>query len=195
VSEGGEATVEGAAEREATPGVGELSLEHMLGASIAAMVLSVGAIAEYGFDGRSLVSVVFLVAICFCAALDLQYRLIPNRIVLPAAALVLVLQIAFFSDRTLEWIGAAAGAGLLFLLPSVLRAGSVGMGDVKLAFLIGAALGRDVIAALVFGSLAAAAYAVVLLVRQGAEARKETMPLGPFLTFGAVIALFISSNL
>jgi prepilin signal peptidase PulO-like enzyme (type II secretory pathway) len=179
---------------EPTPGIAELSFEHRFGAGIAAVVLSIGALAQYGLDGRGLVSVVFLTTLSFLSALDLQYRVIPNRIVLPAAAVVLVLQVAFFSDRTLEWVGAGLGAGLLFLLPAVLRAGSVGMGDVKLAFLIGVGLGREVIPGLVFGSLGAAAYAVVLLVRHGGDARKETMPLGPFLSFGAMIALFIASS-
>jgi leader peptidase (prepilin peptidase)/N-methyltransferase len=88
------------------------------------------------------------------------------------------------------WAVAACGAfGGLLLLALVHPAG-MGMGDVKLAFLLGAMLGGTVPVALMIGVLAAMIPSLVLLARHGAAARKMGIPLGPFLALGAVVALF-----
>jgi leader peptidase (prepilin peptidase)/N-methyltransferase len=139
------------------------------------------------------------VAACFCAVLvavsviDLEHRIIPNRIVLPAAALVLVAN----SLRTLspEWaIAALAGSGFLLAAALVYPAG-MGMGDVKLALLMGAALGRTVSVALMLGMLSAMVPGIVLLARHGSKARKMGIPFGPFLALGSVVAIFWGHDL
>jgi leader peptidase (prepilin peptidase)/N-methyltransferase len=188
-----ESKLEAAEDR--TPGIGELSGEYRTIATGAAIALSVGALVTFGLDARAAISIVFVVALSFLAALDLQFSVIPNRIVLPAAGIVLVAQLIFFNDKSLEWIAAAIGASLVFLLPAALRSGSVGMGDVKLAFLIGAGLGREVIPALLYGSLIAAAVAISILIRRGSAARAESMPIGAYLAAGAIIALLTGSSL
>jgi len=66
----------------------------------------------------------------------------------------------------------------------------MGMGDVKLALLLGAMLGKLVGVGLMVGMLAAMVLAVVLVARHGAAARKMAIPFGPFLAFGAIVALF-----
>jgi leader peptidase (prepilin peptidase)/N-methyltransferase len=66
----------------------------------------------------------------------------------------------------------------------------MGMGDVKLALLMGAALGRTVPVALMVGMLTAMVPSVVLLIRHGSKARKMGIPFGPFLAIGSVVALF-----
>ncbi len=63
------------------------------------------------------------------------------------------------------------------------------MGDVKLALLIGAVLGRSVIAALLLGTLAAGVVSAALLLTHGSDARKRAIPLGPFLAAGAIVVL------
>ena len=86
------------------------------------------------------------------SATDLEHRIIPNRVVLPAAAIVLVAQTAL--DPSPEWALAALGAsGFLFAAALAYPAG-MGMGDVKLALLIGAMLGRTVSVALMLGMIA-----------------------------------------
>jgi leader peptidase (prepilin peptidase) / N-methyltransferase len=65
------------------------------------------------------------------------------------------------------------------------------MGDVKLALLLGVGLGVDAAMALLLGSLAAAPAAVWILATRGLAARSETIPLGPFLAVGGVLALFL----
>ena len=69
------------------------------------------------------------------------------------------------------------------------------MGDVKLALLLGAGLGRYVMVGLMIGMLAALLPAVVLLARHGSKARTMAIPFGPFLAFGAIVAFFFGQEL
>jgi prepilin signal peptidase PulO-like enzyme (type II secretory pathway) len=123
------------------------------------------------------------------AAIDLQERVIPNRIVVPAAAIVLVAQLAFYPDRAGEWIVSALGAALFLFIPAVIKRGAIGMGDVKLAVLLGAATGYAVLPALTFGFLALVPVAIYMLFREGSAARKKYLPLGPFLALGTLVVL------
>jgi leader peptidase (prepilin peptidase)/N-methyltransferase len=134
---------------------------------------------------------VFVAALVATSVVDARTRRIPNRIVLPTAAVVLAAQIATSPDRTLEWVLAALAAFLFMLAVHLVYPAGLGLGDVKLALLLGAALGWAVGAALVIGFLVAALAAIGLIVREGWAARKRTIPLGPFLAFGAVAALFL----
>jgi prepilin signal peptidase PulO-like enzyme (type II secretory pathway) len=127
-------------------------------------------------------------------AVDLEQMRVPNRVVLPAAAVALLWQLAFHRSDLGEVALAGAGAGLVFLVAFVATRGAVGMGDAKLALLIGIVLGSDVVTALFFATLAGAVGAVAILVRRGSEARKAPMPYAPFLAAGAVIALLVGSS-
>jgi leader peptidase (prepilin peptidase)/N-methyltransferase len=82
---------------------------------------------------------------------------------------------------------------VFFLVVHLVSPAGLGMGDVKLGLLLGAGLGRYVVLGLFAGLLAASAAGVVLLVREGRAARKRTMPMGPFLALGAIVALFIGA--
>jgi leader peptidase (prepilin peptidase)/N-methyltransferase len=113
---------------------------------------------------------------------------IPNRIVLPATVAVLLVQTA--ADRSPEWAIAAVAAALFLLIAALAYPGGMGMGDVKLALLMGAALGRLVAVGLMIGFVAALVPAVVLLVRHGSAARKMAVPFGPFLALGGTVSLF-----
>lgn len=124
------------------------------------------------------------------SAVDIERGIIPNRIVLPAAAGVLVAQIALFPGHAVEWLLAALLAALFFIVPHLLSRSSVGMGDVKLALLLGAALGWQVAGAVVLAFVCVFPVALVALFRGGMAARKTTLPFGPFLSLGAVIVLF-----
>ncbi|MCP9486941.1 MAG: prepilin peptidase [Gaiellaceae bacterium MAG52_C11] len=134
------------------------------------------------------------VAAFFCATLvavsitDLERRVIPNRIVLPAAAAVLAAQTVLHPSP--EWLLAGLGASGFLLAAALAYPAGMGMGDVKLALLLGAMLGRLVPVALMIGMLGALVPAVVLLARHGGAARKMGIPFGPFLALGGLIALF-----
>ncbi len=142
----------------------------------------------FGLTAEALISAVFCWILVVVTRTDAEHRLIPNRIVVPGTALMLVLRT--LDEPSLAWIAAALAAGAaLFAIALVYPAG-MGMGDVKLAAFLGAGLGASVVVAIFLGFLAAFVPAAVLLVRYGRAARKAAIPLGPFLALGAVIALF-----
>ena len=121
-------------------------------------------------------------------ATDLERRIVPNRVVLPAAAAVLVLQPVFYPSP--QWaLGALGASGFLFLA-ALAYPGGMGMGDVKLALLIGALLGRTTPVAIMLALFLALIPTIFLIARHGARARRLAIPFAPFLAAGAVIALF-----
>ena len=146
--------------------------------------------ASFGLSWRALVAAFFVSVLVVLTEIDIERRILPNRIVLPATAVVLVARIAIAPGRTAEWAGAALGAAGFFLLAHLVSPAGMGMGDVKLALLLGAGLGRYVVFGLVVGLLAAGVLGVFLIVREGRAARKKAIAFGPFLAFGAVVALF-----
>ena len=162
-----------------------------LGLTTSALVAA--SLVRFGLSARGFVAAFVVAVLVVLAAIDIEQRIIPNRIVLPAAIAVLVARIAISPGRTAEWVGAALGVSAFLLLVHVVSPAGMGMGDVKLAFLVGAGLGRYAVVGLVVGLFAAAAVALVLLAREGLAARKRTMPLGPFLALGAVVALFLNA--
>ena len=147
----------------------------------------------FGLSGEAFVASFFCVVLVVLSAIDLTHRIVPNRIVLPAALVVLVAQTAL--EPSPEWaLGALAAAGFLFAAALAYPAG-MGMGDVKLALLLGAMLGRTVSVGLMVGMVAALVPSVLLLARHGSAARKMGIPFAPFLALGALVALFAGEPL
>jgi leader peptidase (prepilin peptidase) / N-methyltransferase len=144
-----------------------------IGLALLGAAVVVGCLAKFGF-----------------AAIDLETRIIPNRIVLPATAVVLPAQVALHSSDALAYVAAAFGAALFFLVPLLVFPAGMGMGDVKLALLLGAGLGGAVVTALFVGVFAGAFVALVILVR-GRGARGRTIAFGPYLALGGLVALFV----
>jgi leader peptidase (prepilin peptidase) / N-methyltransferase len=151
-------------------------------------VLIAGCVLAFGLSAEAPVAAFFCAVLVAVSAIDLEHRIIPNRIVLPATAVVLAANTA--RDLSPQWAVAGLGAsGFLFAAALVYPAG-MGMGDVKLALLMGVALGKTVAVALLAGMLAAMIPGLVLFARHGAKARKMGIPFGPFLAIGSVVALF-----
>ena len=147
----------------------------------------------FGLSTEALVSGFFCVVLVAISATDLEHRIVPNKIVVPSAAVVLAAQTALHPSP--EWaLGASGASGFLFLAALAYPAG-MGMGDVKLALLLGAMLGRVVGVALMLGMVAALVPSVVLLARHGSAARKMGIPFAPFLALGAIVALFAGKPL
>jgi prepilin signal peptidase PulO-like enzyme (type II secretory pathway) len=142
----------------------------------------------FGFTLDALVSALFCWVLIIVTRTDLEHRLIPDKIILPGAVAIVALRT--IDDPSVEWILSALGAGLVLLLIVLAYPRGLGMGDVKLSAFIGAGLGLSVIPAMFIGFFVAFVPAGVLLVRHGREARKQAIPLGPFLALGAVVALF-----
>jgi leader peptidase (prepilin peptidase) / N-methyltransferase len=163
------------------------------GVELATALLVAACVLEFGLSGRMVVAAYFCAVLVAVTATDLTHRIIPNRIVVPAAAVILVAQTAL--EPSPQWTLAALGAsGFLFLAVLAYPAG-MGMGDVKLALVMGAALGKTVPVALMLGMLAALVPSVILLARHGSAARKMGIPFGPFLALGSVVALFFGEQL
>jgi leader peptidase (prepilin peptidase)/N-methyltransferase len=156
-------------------------------------VLVAASVVAFGLTARAAVAAFFCAVLVAVSAIDLEHRIIPNRIVLPAAAICLAAQTVL--EPSPEWVLAALGASGFLLVAALVYPGGMGMGDVKLALLMGAVLGRTVPVALMAGMLVAVMPGVVLLVRHGRKARKMGIPFGPFLAVGSVIALFAGDAL
>ena len=154
-----------------------------------AAFLSLLAAIRYGIHAETLVMIFFICVLVAISRVDLERRIIPNRIVVPAWIAVLLAHLAIHPHHWVEWLVASFGAGLFFLVVALVYPGGLGMGDVKLALLIGAALGWAVTAALLLGTLAAGVVAAIMLFREGSSARKRAIPLGPFLAGAAIVVV------
>jgi leader peptidase (prepilin peptidase)/N-methyltransferase len=141
--------------------------------------------------GDMLLIVFVVVVLAVLSWRDLRARVIPNKIVLPAWAIVLVGQVALHPGHWDEWLIASAVAAGAFLVPALVYPEGLGMGDAKLVGLIGAALGYGVLTGLLVGTLLAGLFSAALLLRYGSRARRVTFPYGPFLAAGAVAVLLV----
>ena len=147
----------------------------------------------FGWLGESFVAAFFCATLVTISATDVSHRIVPNVIVLPAAAIVLAAMTVL--EPTAEWSLGAFGAALFLFLAALAYPKGMGMGDVKLALLLGAMLGRTVPVALMLGMFAALVPAAVLFVRHGSAARKMAIPFAPFLSLGGIVALFFGDEL
>ena len=152
-------------------------------------ILVVACVLRFGLGAEALLAAAFCAVLVAIAAIDAEHRIVPNGIVLPAAAAFLVARLVL--EPSFEWpLAALVASGALLAVALAYPAG-LGLGDVKLALLLGAALGATVAVALMAGLLAALVPAAVIVARRGpAEARKTAIPFAPFLAFGALVALF-----
>lgn len=175
------------------PASRELRVPDLLSLAVA-FGLAAACFLHFGVTARGFISALFVVILVVLSVIDIEQRRIPNRIVLPATAVVLALQLAFFPSQALEWIVSTLGAGLVFLVAYLTYRAGLGLGDVKLALLLGAGLGKAVVLGLFLGMFAAGIAGIVIISRHGIEARKRTIPLGPFLALGAVLSLFFGGS-
>jgi leader peptidase (prepilin peptidase)/N-methyltransferase len=160
---------------------------------IATAVLIAASFWRFGFTAYAALAAAFCTVLVALSAIDVRHRIVPNRIVLPAAGVTLVAHTLI--EPSPEWLLAALGASAFFLAAALAYPAGLGMGDVKLALLLGAMLGRDVMLGIMLGLVAALVPSVVLLARHGTSARKMAIPLVPFLALGSVVALFWGSPL
>ena len=160
---------------------------------LATALLVAACVAVFGLTWDAAVATLFCCALVAVSITDFEHRIIPNRIVLPAAVLILAAQTVL--HPSVEWALAGLGASGFLLLAALAKPGGMGMGDVKLALLLGVMLGRVVPVALMLGMLAALVPSLVLLARHGSAARKMAIPFGPFLALGGVVGLFFGERL
>ncbi len=145
-------------------------------------------VAAFGLSFEALVDALGCGVLVVVSVTDLERRIVPNRVVVPALVVALVVQT--IRDPSPEWVVASLGAGGFYFLAALIYPAGIGMGDVKLAAFLGAWLGASVIVALFAGSMLALIPAVVIVALHGKAGRKVGIPFAPFLAGGAVIALF-----
>jgi prepilin signal peptidase PulO-like enzyme (type II secretory pathway) len=147
---------------------------------------------RFGLSAHALLGAFFVSVLVLLTAIDLEHRVLPNAIVLPAVPVALALAALWKPDKIPIHLLAGAVFGGVFLLIALVYPRGMGMGDVKLALLIGIALGSATLGAVVVTSVASFVGALVVIVRGGLAARKQTIPFGPYLALGAIVAFFFA---
>ena len=148
-----------------------------------------------GFDKDLIWELPFAAMLITVAAIDLEHRIVPNKILLPFAVYGTAIAIAFRTDDLVELAIAAAGAFLFFLLAAIAYPRGMGMGDVKLAGVMGLFLGLNVVPALFVAFLTGTVVGIAVAARSDSEGRKTGVPFAPFLAFGGLVGLLAGSAL
>jgi leader peptidase (prepilin peptidase) / N-methyltransferase len=165
-------------------------LVELLTAAIYALVVVVN-----GFDEELLLELPLVTALIALAAIDLDHRLLPNKIVYPLAVWGAVATLLVDPGDLAEHLVAGAGA-FAFLFAAVLAyPRGMGMGDVKLAGAMGLYLGLSVVPALLVAFLSGSLVGLAMIAREGAAARKKAVPFGVFLALGGIVAVLAGPEL
>ena len=148
--------------------------------------------ANYLFFGLTLstaAGIVFCSVLILISFIDIEFRIIPNVIVIPFTFVGLASSI--FKDLPKWWMPFAfsLGAFLFMLVIHLIYPRGMGLGDIKLCLMIGAFLVRGVVPALFLGFLAGSIYGVSLIIARKGKL-KQAVPFGPFISLGSIISLF-----
>jgi leader peptidase (prepilin peptidase)/N-methyltransferase len=158
--------------------------------------LCVGAVLVHDSAGSIALAILTILIVVPAALIDLEYRIIPNRLTALGAVLALALGLALDPAGEPERLIAAAGAGGFLLVAALAYPGGMGMGDVKLAAVLGLCLGAAVAPAVLIALLTGVTAGGVLIAQKGArEGRKMAIPFGPFLALGALVAVFAGQQI
>ncbi len=143
----------------------------------------------FGLTLQLLSGIVLVASLIAISVIDIQFKIIPNAITWPMAFVGLVLSI--IGDLSRWWFPLAfsAGAFVFMLIIHLIYPKGMGMGDVKLALMIGAFLTSSVIPALFIGFLLGSIYGLTMIIAKKKKF-KQTIPFGPFIALGSIIALF-----
>lgn len=148
-----------------------------------------------GIDDELLLELPFAAVVIAVADIDLRQRIIPNRILLPAAVYGLSMSAVVRISELPELLIAGAGAFLFLLVAALAYPAGMGMGDVKLAGVMGLYLGSSIAPAVIVAFLAGSVVGILIIAREGAGARKRGVPFGPFLALGSIVGLLAGPEL
>jgi leader peptidase (prepilin peptidase)/N-methyltransferase len=172
-----------------------ISARYPLVEALTAALCAGAVLAHEGASGIAL-GVALVLIVVPAALIDLEHRIIPNRITALGAIVALVIVITLDPSGEPERLIAGAAAGGFLLVAALAYPGGMGMGDVKLAGVMGLFLGRAVAAAVVIALLAGVLLGALIIARKGTrEGRKTAVPFGPFLALGALVAVFAGEEL
>ena len=149
-----------------------------------------------GADSDAWLGLALVITLVPVTFIDLDHQIIPNVIVGPSAVVALVILGLTDSDAIVDHLIAAGAAGGFFFLAVLAYPRGMGMGDVKLAFVLGLYLGSSVAPALLAAMLTGTLVGGAIMARKGvAEGRKTKVPFGPFLALGALVGLFVGPEI
>jgi len=149
-----------------------------------------------GVDVDLVYELPFAAMLIAVASIDLDHRIIPNRIVLPAAIFGLLAAVVLRTDDLAQLLIAGAAAFVALFLAALAYPAGMGMGDVKLAGVMGLFLGRAIGPAMLIALLAGSLLGMAIIAKKGrAEGRKTAIPFGPFLAFGGLVGLFAGDEI
>jgi leader peptidase (prepilin peptidase)/N-methyltransferase len=165
-------------------------LVELLTAGVFAAVVAVD-----GLDADLVLELPFVAALIALAAIDIDHRLLPNKIVYPLAAWGVLATLLVDRGDLVEHLAAGLGAFTFLLLAVIAYPRGMGMGDVKLAGAMGLFLGLSVIPALLVAFLSGSVVGLAMIAREGASARKKAIPFGVFLALGGIVAILAGPEL
>ncbi|HEX3277070.1 MAG TPA: prepilin peptidase [Thermoleophilaceae bacterium] len=152
-------------------------------------------VAIRGFDDDLWLELPFVACLIALAGIDLDHKLLPNKIVYPMAVWGVVATALFESGDLVEHLIAGAGAFTFLLLAVLAYPSGMGMGDVKLGGAMGVYLGLSVIPALLTAFLTGTVFGLAIIAREGAQARKKAVPFGIFLAIGGLVGVLAGPEL
>ena len=159
-------------------------------------LLCAACVLRFGADSDVWLPLVFVLLLVPITLIDLDHHIIPNVLTGIGAVAAVALVLAFDSDSIVEHLIAAVAAGGFFLLAAIVYPAGMGMGDVKLAAVMGLFLGRAVAPAIFAALIAGTVVGGIVIARYGAkEGRKKGIPFGPWLAFGSLVGLFAGEDL
>jgi leader peptidase (prepilin peptidase) / N-methyltransferase len=159
-------------------------------------LLCAGAVLRDGSAATTALSIALILIVVPAALIDLEHRIIPNKLNALGAVLAIVLGVALDAGGEPQRLIAAAAAGGFLLLAAIAHPGGMGMGDVKLAAVIGLFLGSAVAPAILIALLLGVLVGALVIARDSSgQGRKTAIPFGPFLAAGAVVAIFVGHDL
>jgi leader peptidase (prepilin peptidase)/N-methyltransferase len=148
-------------------------------------------VVRFGADRDAWLGLALVLLLVPITLIDLDFRIIPNKLSLIGAVAAVALVLATRSDKLAAHLIAGAAAGGFFLITAVIYPAGMGMGDVKLAAVLGLFLGRAVAPAIMAALLTGSLVGVGIIAAKGAkEGRKTGIPFGPWLAFGGLVGLF-----
>ncbi len=153
--------------------------------------LLVAVVLDKGADSDAWLGIAFVILLVPVTLIDLDHRIIPNTLMLVGTVVSVTLILLTDPSALTEHLIAAAAAGGFLLIAALAYPAGMGMGDVKLAAVIGLFLGRNVAPAMFVALITGSVVGALIIAKKGAkEGRKTAIPFGPYLAFGGLVGLF-----
>ncbi|MCL4385761.1 MAG: prepilin peptidase [Cyanobacteria bacterium] len=148
----------------------------------------------YGLSFNLLLSLLLISGLIAVSFIDIKYELIPNAVVIPLTVAGLLINILMMPQRWWIILSFASGTFIFMFLINLIYPAGMGMGDVKLGLMAGSFLVEKIIPGLFIGFLAGSIYGLIMLLIKKKKL-KQTIPFGPFISFGCIVALFFGDKI